>query len=392
MDVKKIAFLINSLTNGGAERVLSTVVSSLKKEGYQVELICLEKDDFYSVDDSVKVTYLTQNNGKENFIKKFIMLLVLGYRLKKYIQKNNIEIVQSHLFRANYVNVFAKIFGSNHQVQLVSAVSALAKYGGSGISSKINLFLINSLYKYADLLIFKANAMRDEYLKFFNLETKSIIINNPIDIEKINLLKNDDKEVVFKFDKEKKYIVSMGRFHKDKRQIDLIEAFRIIEKKYNNLEILFLGDGEQRANLEELVREYKLSNKIHFLGSVKNPFYYLNNSYMYISTSTSEGFPNALLEAMCCGLPVISTDCKTGPREILDPKYDTQKGYLKKDLEVVKYGILIPENNLSKIKEAIEFYLDNNTYNSFKIKVHQRVVEFSKDKIIEKYKKVLEIE
>ena len=72
------------------------------------------------------------------------MLLVLGYRLKKYIQKNNIEFVQSHLFRANYVNVFAKIFGSNHQVQLVSAVSALAKYGGSGISSKINLFLESS--------------------------------------------------------------------------------------------------------------------------------------------------------------------------------------------------------------------------------------------------------
>lgn len=279
---KKIVFLINSLTNGGAERVLSSIVSLLKKEGYQIELICLEKDNFYSVDDLVKVTYLTQNSGKENFIKKFIMLLVLGYRLKRYIQKNNIEIVQSHLFRANYVNVFAKLFGAHHKVQLVSAVSVLAKYSDKGLLSKINLFLINSLYKYADLLVFKAKAMEEEYIETFKLKNKSIVINNPIDIEKINSLKKDESNSLFKFDKDKKYIVSMGRFHKDKRQVDLIEAFRLIEKKYEYLEVILLGDGDEKTCLEELVQKYKLLNKVHFLGNVKNPFYYLYKSYMYI--------------------------------------------------------------------------------------------------------------
>ncbi len=389
---KKIAFLINSFTNGGAERVLATIISSLKEEGHKVELLCLEKDNFYSLDSSIKVTYLTQNNGKENSIKKFIMLLVFGYRLKKYIEENNIEVVQSHLFRANYVNIFARFFGSNHNVQLVSAVSALAKYSDNRISSKINLFLIKRLYKYADLLIFKAEAMKLEYIETFNLKNKNIVINNPIDIEKINLLKNDDSEAIFKFNKEKKYIISMGRFHKDKRQIDLLKAFISIERKHNNLELIFLGDGEQKTKLEELVQEYKLSKKIHFLGNVKNPFYYLSKSYIYVSTSISEGFPNALIEAMCCELPVISTDCKTGPREILNPSYNIQKGHLKKNLEIVEYGILIPEKSLINIIEAIEYYLDTNIYKNFKKKVHKRVYEFSKKRILEKYKKVLEID
>ena len=389
---KKIAFLINSLTNGGAERVLSTIVSSLKQEGYDVELICLEKENFYTIDNSIKVTYLSMNNGKQNSIIKMLMLLLFGYKLKKYILKNNITIVQSHLFRANYVNVFAKLFGSKHEVQLVSAVSAVAKYGKRNFSSRINLFLINNLYKYSDILIFKAKAMKDEYVHSFKLNNKNIVINNPIDLEIIQELKNNSNNCKFNFNNNKKYILSIGRFHKDKRQIDLIDAFKIVSKKYIDVEIIFLGDGTEKDYLTKLVQEYKLDNKIHFLGNVENPFYYLSKVYLYISTSTSEGFPNTLVEAMSCQVPVIFTDCRTGPREILDPK-NNSNNLLKKKLEKVKYGILVPERNITEISNAIEIYLDNNeVYLSYKKKIFKRAKEFSKEKIILKYKKVLNLD
>ncbi len=387
----KIAFLINSLTNGGAERVISNLVSTLKLDGYDVELICLEKDNFYEVGKNVKITYLSQFNGQESSIKKLLMLVVLAFRLKKYIKANDIKIVQSHLFRANYVNSLAKIFASKHIVQLVSAVSATSKYSKNNLASKINLFLINKLYKYADLLIFKARAMRDDFVNNFHLTNNSIVINNPIDIDKINNLKNYSKNSIFNFDKNKKYIVSMGRFHKQKRQKDLVDAFNAIYKKYDELEIIFLGDGEERENIKRYTKEIGLNNKIHFLGNVKNPYYYLNNSYLYISTSSSEGFPNALVEAMCCNLPVISTDCMTGPREILSPETDFNK-ILEKGMEESNLGILIAVSDIDSLIKAIDIMMDKKRYIGYQNSLKNRVNEFSKEKIVNKYKKVLEIE
>jgi glycosyltransferase involved in cell wall biosynthesis len=384
----KVAFLINSLTNGGAERVVSNIVSTLKADGYEVELICLEKDDFYIVDKNVKVTYLSQFDGKENTIKKLLMLIALAFRLKTYVKDNDIRIVQSHLFRANYVNSLAKILGSNHLVQLMSTVSATSKYSKNNLASKSNLFLINKLYKYADLLIFKAKAMQYDFVNNFDLTNKNIVINNPIDIDKINQLKDDSTSSIFNFDKNKKYIVSMGRFHKQKRQKDLIDSFSAISKKYDDLEVIFLGDGEEKKEILKYVKEMKVDDKIHFLGNVKNPYYYLNNSYLYISTSSSEGFPNALVEAMCCNIPVVSTDCMTGPREILAPETDFSKT-LDKGMEKYSLGILVAVGDIDSLSKAIDIMMDKKSYIGYQSSLKNRVDDFAFKKILDKYKTIL---
>ena len=136
--MKKIVFLINSLSSGGAEKVISVIITKLVEDGFDIELICLEKNVFYDLPKKVKVTFLGNNNGKSNGFVKLLMLPILAIRLKKYITKNKITLIQSHVYRANYVNILSKLFGSTNTVQVVNA-GAISRYLQEGLRGKVNL-------------------------------------------------------------------------------------------------------------------------------------------------------------------------------------------------------------------------------------------------------------
>ena len=384
--MQKIIFLINSLSSGGAEKVLSVLANELVNQKYNIEIIFLEKNEFYELDKRIKKTYLSVFNGKENGIKKLLFLPILAWRLKKYIQNNDIKLIQSHVFRANYVNVLAKIFGANHQAQLVTA-GRISRYKEESLIGKINLFLIKNLYKKADLLIYKSKGMMNDANKLFNFKNKSIVINNPYDIKKIKELFNE-KVNDFVFKENKIYLVSVGRLISLKRNQDLIKSLKYLPQ---NIEIIFLGEGNEKENLLNLTKQLNVEKRVHFLGRVLNPYKYMVESDIFVSCSESEGFPNVLVEAMICGLPVISSDCLSGPREILAPNTNINK-QLKKgdDIEVAKYGILYPVGDVEKLVKAINLLIENKDLRKKYAELGlKRAKDFSIDKIVEQYKKVL---
>lgn len=384
--VNKKAILINSLFNGGAEKVVSVLLSELHNQNYDIELICLEKNDFYSIPKDIKVTYLTNFTGKESRIKKLLFLPIFARKLKKYIKNNNISLIQSHVYRANYVNVLARIFGAKHKVQIVNA-GQISRYKEEGFLGKVNLFLVKHLYSKADLIICKSKGMLEDMQELFDFRNEKIVINNPYDIEKINLLKQE-KVDDFIFQKDKKYIITVGRLIALKRNIDLINTLSNLS---DEIEVIFLGEGEEKENLKKLSIDLRIENRCHFLGRVENPFKYLMSSHLFISCSESEGFPNVLVEAMICGLPVISTDCKSGPREILSPISDI-KIQLKDSIEYSEYGILIPVHNKKRMQEAIiKILSDEELRNNYIIKGKIRAKSFELINIVDKYKKVLNI-
>ena len=153
--MKKVTLFINSLTSGGAERVLSVIVTELIAQNIEVNLLCIEKDNAYVLPKEVNVTYLSNLTKHDSSLKKLLYLPYLAVKLKKYIKKNQVTLVQSHIYRANFTNILAKLFGSKHQVQVVEVTSINNLKDGS-FSKKINFELIKLLYKHADLVIFKA--------------------------------------------------------------------------------------------------------------------------------------------------------------------------------------------------------------------------------------------
>lgn len=382
--MKKVTFLINSLTSGGAERVLSVIATELIAQNIEVDLLCIEKDNTYTLPKAVKLTYLSNLTKHDVGLKKLLYLPYLAFKLKKYIQTNQTTLIQSHIYRANFTNILAKLFGAKHQVQVVEVTSINNLKDGS-FSKRINFSLIKLLYKHADLVIFKAQRMKEEFLKNIPKIKKYTVINNPYDIKKIQMLSQQTVHD-FEFNKEKKYIVTVGRLSSEKRHSSLIKILIHLNK---NIELLIIGDGDLKKELQHIIERKSLTKRVHLLGKKENPFKYIKHSDLFVLASEGEGFPNVIVEAMICNTAVISTDCISGPREILAPNTDINF-QLKLGIELAHNGILYPVDNQGSLIQAINTLLkDKELQNKYQKKGLEKSTEYALKRIIEKYKEVL---
>lgn len=371
--MKNILIFCATMRKGGAERVISLILKEIENEqNVKVHFIMMEDGIDYDLPKSI--TPIILSNSKKSGTKKLLELPIVALKLKKYIKENDIDTVMSFLYRPNYINILTKIFGSSHK-SIINIRSTTSRYKNEGLLGKINLFLINSLFDKADLIVSNSKGVDEDLKSLMNITTNRKVIYNPVDIEFINAKKDICEDLDFEFKKNKKYIISVGRLIPLKRNIDLIKVFFELQKNDDSLELLFLGDGILKDNLINDCVKLVIKDKVHFLGNVKNPFYYLNKSDLFVLNSKIEGFPNVLVEAMACGLPVISSDCKSGPREILEDE---------------KYGLLYPVGNVDKLKEKMKFYLyENIDREEIKIKNLKRIKDFNIEKIMNEFKSVL---
>ena len=381
---REVTLFINSLTSGGAERILAIVATELVKQKIDVNLLCIEKDSVYKIPKEVNVTYLSSLSKYDSNIKKFLYLPLLALRLKRYIKKNGTPLIQSHIYRANFTNLLAKLFGAKHQVQVVE-VTNIGNLKDGGFAKKVNFYLVKLLYRYANKVIFISQKMREEFLKNFPYVEEYCVINNPHDIEKIEQLSQERVEN-FTFQKDKKYLITVGRLSPEKRLYSLIDTLKELNR---DIELLIVGDGVEEQSLKAYTKEQNLQRRVHFLGRVDNPFKYIKASDIFVLASEGEGFPNVIIESMVCGTPVISTDCLTGPREILAPTTNINF-QLKEDIEVAQYGILYPIDDRDSLKKAIELLLnDNELYTNYQKEAQTEAQRYSVKNIINQYKEVL---
>lgn len=362
-----VGLLVNSLARGGAEKIVLYIAKGLAENNQDVTIICLVRQNDYPIPEGLKINYLSNLYKYEKGFKpsKILLFPVMVFRLRKLIRGKNIHIVQSHLFSASIFNVIAGLLGCKHSIQIVNHsqinYEKINKYTGY-----IKIAILRFIYQRADLLISISRQMMD-YINDHILnksDVNHIVIYNPHDIRGITG-KMDETVKELKFLKGKKYIITAGRLIKSKRIDMLICAFSDIRNYYPEYELIILGDGAEYNSLVKLSGDLKIKDKVHFVGFVDNPYKFISRSDIFVMASESEGLPNAIIEAMACGTPVISTDCRTGPRELLAPETDYNK-ILKDTMEVADFGILVPVGDVALLTEAIKHVIEN--YSTFKNK------------------------
>lgn len=325
---KKIAFIIGGLTSGGAERIISNLSNRLI-DNYEVLIITFKKSDpFYKLNDNIKIIHCIDKIVPPTNI---IASLKLNYRLIKttvqILKKERVNLAIGFITSANIITIIS--------AKIANIPSIISERNNPIIEDvpKFWRVLRKFVYPRADYVILQTNGIK-EFYKNKIAPSKIGILPNPISKE----LSEERNPLIEK----KNIILSVGRLTKNKCHTILINAFNNLDNE--NWEVVIVGNGDYKSNLEALIKELKLGDKIKLIEATKDISTYYNQAKIFVFTSRTEGFPNALLEAMHFGIPCISTNCQFGPADIIE---DGENGYL------------IPVNDQYKLKERLLQLMSN---------------------------------
>lgn len=382
---KNLSILITSLSGGGAERVVSVLLNELKNE-YNITLILMNDTIAYDIPKGdIKIVYLENSSVSQSGIKKILKLPLLGWRYKNICYSCDIDVSLSFMYRPNFINAFAKLFGLKSKIVISERNTPSQVYKGNALSATIGNFLIKWLYPKADAIIPNSKGNALDLLTNYNIDEEKLrVIENPFDIEAIAKKANED----INLPKDDDFVfIMVGRLEEHKRHILAIEAFSKLKEPSTQLWIL--GQGPMQQEIESLIEKLGLENRVKLLGFDKNPYKYMAKADCFLLTSTREGFPNVVVEALACGLPVISSDCHSGPREILAPGGDVGKKLIG-ELEVVEYGVLFTVDDEEMLLKSMHMMVeDKKIHRELKQKSKLRANCFATGTIIKKFKEVL---
>lgn len=292
---KRYVFFIATLGKGGAERVVSVLTRKMAEEGLNVEiLLYMDRDVFYDIDSRIKITKVQAETKSNNLIKNIIWM-------RKFF-KERADAVISFLAPFNMMCICSLMF--SHIPLVVADRSDPRQIPANKFLRKLR----NFLYRFSDGVVVQTQNNRAYFSKF--IQKKSSVIANPVDL-------NDKNGQALSTVKEKE-IVTAGRLIKAKNQALLISAFAEIHKEFPEYRLIIYGDGNQKENLEEMVDKLELTDYIKLPGNQKDIFDKISKAELFVLSSDCEGMPNALLEAMCLGLPVISTKVSGATDVIVD--------------------------------------------------------------------------
>ncbi|SEQ45946.1 N-acetylgalactosamine-N,N'-diacetylbacillosaminyl-diphospho-undecaprenol 4-alpha-N-acetylgalactosaminyltransferase [Hyunsoonleella jejuensis] len=375
-----LGILIYSLAGGGAERVVSHLLSFCIANKIEVHLILMNDTIKYEVPQNINIHFIEKSNSNESGINKTLKIPFLAFKYAKLIKKLGITHSLGFLTRPSFINIIS-INLTKHSFKIITNERAYPslQYGYKNFQSFFNKRMIKLLYKKSHLVISNSQGNANDLIENFGVpKDKMRVIHNPIDLEKINTI----KPITNFFDEKSFNIVTLGRLTKGKNHTMLIEA--VYRTKNSSIKLYIFGLGELQNELEVLIDKLNLKNQVKLMGFDPNPYKYLKSADLFIFGSNHEGFPNVLLEAMSCGLPILSTNCKSGPDEIMELKD------LKDDIMLTDYGILVPTNDVRLMTKGINYFKSNKGFlKSCKRNVLKRSNDFKKNKVLNEYINVI---
>lgn len=293
--MKRHIFFIGTLCNGGAERVVSILAGHMAKQGMDVEILTYyDRPVSYELDSRVKLTAVETMTGSGNKLKNLLAI-------RKYFKKNA-KVVISFLAPFNIMAIAAN-FGSGVPI-IVADRNDPTKVPSNTVVRKVRDFL----YRFAHGVVVQTQKNKAYFSQA--VQKKSRVIYNPIDLKGV-------AGIALKTDKEKK-IVTAGRLMPQKNQKMMIRAFADVCAKHPDYQLVIYGEGPSREELEKLIKELGIEKCVHLPGNVADIHEHIKNAEIFVLSSDYEGMPNALIEAMCLGLPCISTKVSGATDLIID--------------------------------------------------------------------------
>jgi len=362
--MKKISIILTGLGGGGAERLHINLAKDWISRGFKVDFVIMNLN--FGRNNEL-VSLIPPQINIINFKVKRIYQIVIP--LRKYLKKNKPAVTIAAMWPLTAYSIIGwllsgrvgKLFLSDH-IQL--------SIDGKHINKISKIYMSLSIlftYSFANGIIAVSKGVKDDLSKVGFLNKKKIVvINNPVSLKNDNVNKyNLSKEQLW--DNNSNYnILSVGNLKKQKDHKNLIEAFALLPAQMK-IKLIILGEGPLRQDLLNLINKLNLNDKIKLHGFVIDPLPWFKSADLFVLSSLWEGFGNVIVEALESGLPVVSTDCPSGPSEILD------KGI---------YGTLVPINDPISLSKEIKNNLIKKHDKNLLIK---RASDFSIKKISNLY-------
>lgn len=358
----KICIVKEDITQkGGSERVACLLMNELSK---YFEIVCVSikkanEKPAYFLDCKIKVEYLSLSQKRIRY-----QIFGLFFKYISFIFHNKIDIVLNIGVGGIAVSFITKLI--KNKIKIISCEHSNLKNLNDNASKRKCQFLIT---KFSDKIITLTKKDKINYIQKFNLsENRVDYIYNFID-EKLLNLKNE-------YNIDSKKIITVGRFDKVKGYDRLVRIAKKVLEKNKDWEWHIYGDGEEFENINFLIKENQLEEKLILKGKVDNIYELYKEYSFYVMTSYYEGLPMVLLEAKANNLPLVSFDIETGPSEIIRNGVD---------------GYLIENNNLEQMIEKIDYLIKNeNVRKKFSDKSKENLDKFEKNKIINQWIELIE--
>jgi glycosyltransferase involved in cell wall biosynthesis len=294
-------------------------------------------------------------------------------RLIRYLRKNSPSVIISAEQTSNFIALWSKILSLSDTKFVITVHENMSEYVQNVPFwyRRFIPFLIRAFYPIADEIIAVSEGIGEDLLSFSKrLKSKITAIYNPVIDDSITPKSNQPIEHPWLNNNEIPVILAVGRLSPEKNYSLLLRAFAIVLEE-RDVRMVLLGDGTQRDVLEKLAVELDIDDKIDFQGFVSNPYSFMSNASVFVLSSIFEGLPTALIESLACGCPVVSTNCHSGPDEIL---------------EGGKWGKLVQINDESAMASAI---LETLSEKQDVSQLRTRAQDFTVQKSVDQYLEVL---
>jgi len=328
LNEKHIAIFLPSLVGGGAERVMVNLAEGFVERGYRVDMVLAKAEGPYlkSLPKAINVVDLETKS-----------VVLSMNKLIKYLKEHEPDTLYTALGHTNLTAVLARNIAKVATKVIISVHNVTPPRVKFFSKDYVVGKLFPFLYPRADGIVAVAKAVAQDIVKRARLSPKDVtVIYNPVVTHDIFEKAKAPTPITWFQNDQPPVILGVGRLTEQKDFSTLIRAFAALRKK-QAARLIILGEGEDRVQLEELVTELGLNDDVMMPGFVDNPYAYLAKADIFALSSIYEGLPTVLIEALALGTPVVSTNCVSGPSEILADG---------------KFGTIVPMNDPEKMAEA----------------------------------------